>query len=292
MIDKRSPFYAHRYLVTPTSAQKTIIQELSKNKEELMVDIIRNLAEKTKTVFTSGGRRFLFYGFQELDDVYIIKFARETNEKIYTEGENDIEIKDVKETKFIYLIIDTKNQVILMERNLSVFQQIESAINILASFFRSQMRHFDYVVNIYPLVSNKKFWSYVDTADDIYELTLEMNAPNMFFGNSDTREVLKEIKETTNNEVLDISFKNKEGRLKIARESLGNYIDYVREVGGKYMLKFRRNGIKETKTSATDTAKTYIERKKTDKYTYEEMLEIKEKLLSMHTLESRGDDDE
>jgi hypothetical protein len=293
MIDKRSPFYAFRYLVTPISEQISLFQQANKSKEELMTEIISNLALNTKTEWTKGSKRFLFYGFQNKDNIYIIKFARETNEKIYLEGDEDIEIRGIKEAKYVYLIIDTKHQIILLERNVSVFQQIESSVNILADFFRSEMRQFDYVVNIYPLVSKKKFWNYVDTADEIYELSLEMNAPNMaFFGNEDTRDILQQIKETTNNEVFDISFKNKEGRLKILKEALGGYIDYVREVGGKYLLKFKRNGIRETKTSETDTAKTYIERKKTEKYSDEELKNISDKLDSIHTLEKREDEDD
>lgn len=293
MIDKRSPFFAYRYLVTPTSEQISIIQQANKSKEELMTDIISDLALNVKKEWTKGSKRFLFYGFQNRDYIYIVKFARETNENIYIEGDDDIEIRGIKEAKYVYLIIDTKHQIILIERNVSVFQQIESSVNILADFFRSQMRAFDYVVNIYPLVSKKKFWNYVDSAEEIYELSLEMNAPNMaLFGNSDTRDVLQQIKETTNNEVLDISFKNKEGRLKVLREALGGYIDYVREVGGKYLLKFKRNGIRETKTSETDTVKTYIERKKIEKYSDEELDNISQKLNSIHTLESREEDED
>ncbi len=293
MIDKRSPFFAYRYLVTPISEQITIVQQLNKSKEELMTEIIKDLAVNIKSEWTKGSKRFLFYGFQQKDDIHIIKFARETNEKIYIEGDNDIEIKGIKEAKYVVLIVDTKHQIILFERNVSVFQQIESSVNILADFFRSKMSNFDYVVNIYPLVSKKKFWNYVETAEEIYELSLEMNAPNMaLFGNSDTRNVLQQIKEITNSEVFDISFKNKEGGLKVLREALGGYIDYVREVGGKYLLKFKRNGIRETKTSETDTAKIYIERKKTEIYSDEELQNISEKLKTIHNLESREDEDE
>lgn len=292
MIDKRSPFYAYRYLVSPINSQTTIIQYLNSSKEELMKSVINRLTLDTKTEYTKGNKRYLFYGVQEFDEIHIIKFARETNEKLYIEGENDIEIQGIKEAKYVYLIIDTKNQIILLERNNRVFQQIESAIEILATYFREKMIIYDYVVNVYPLVSKKKFWSYVESADEIYELSLELNAPNLFFGNSDTREILKEIKDVTNNETFDISFKNKEGKLKVAQESLGKYIDYVREVGGKYLLKFMRNGVREVKTSLSDTAKTYIERKKTEKYSSEELLEIREKLTHIHTLETRDEQDE
>lgn len=292
MIEKRSPFYAYRYLVTPTSEQITITQQLNKSKEELITEIVRNLSINTKTEWTKGNKRYLFYGFQNKDNIYIVKYARVTNEKIYIEGDKDIEIQGIKEAKYVYVIIDTKHQIILLERNVSVFQSIDNSVNTLADFFRSGMREFDYVVNIYPLVSKKKFWNYVETADEIFELSLVMNAPNMaFFGHEDTRDILQQIKETTNNEEFDISFKNKEGKLKIVKAALGGWIDYVREVGGKYLLKFSKNGVIETKTSETDTAKIYLERKKAEKYTDEEMKNISDKLESIHKLESRDDEE-
>lgn len=293
MIEKRSPFFAFRYLVTPVSEQITITQQLNKSKEELMTDIVSNLAINTKTEWTKGNKRYLFYGFQNKDNIFIVKYARETNEKVYIEGDDDIEIHGIKEAKYVYVIIDTTHQIILLERNVSVFQSIDNSVNTLADFFRSGMRKYDYVVNIYPLVSKKRFWTYVETADKIYELSLVMNAPNLaLFGHDDTRDILKQIKETTNNEEFDISFKNKEGTLKIVKESLGSWIDYVREVGGKYLLKFEKNGETETKTSETDTAKTYIERKKGEKYTDEELKNISDKLKSIHKLESRDEEDE
>lgn len=293
MNEKRSPFLAYRYLVTPISDQISITQELNKPKEELIKDFIEKLATTAKTEWRRGSKRYLFYGSQHFENVYIIKYARETDERIYLEGEKDINIEIIKEAKFVYLLIDTKHQVILLERNRSVFSSVDNAISVLADFFRDYMREFDYVVNIYPLVSKRKFWNYVDTADEIFELTLKMNAPNLaFFGHEDTRDVLQQIKDATNNEEFELSFKNEEGRLKIMRETLGNWIDYVREVGGRYILKFARNGVTDTKTSESDTAKTYITRKKVDKYGVEELENIKVKLESMHKLENRDNEDE
>jgi hypothetical protein len=293
MKEKKSPFFAFRYLVTPTNEQSTIIQQLNKPKEELIRDFIEKIATTTKTEWTKGKKRYLFYGSQHFENVYIIKYARETNENIYVEGDNDINIERIKEAKFVFLLIDIKHQVILIERNQSVFSSISNSVSVLADFLREHMREFDYVVNIYPLVSNRKFWNYVDSADKIYELTLQLNAPNMaFFGHEDTRDVLRQIKETTNNEEFDLSFKNKEGRLQIVREALGSWIEYVREVGGRYILKFSSNGVTDTKTSETDTAKTYISKKRVEKYNEEELANIKTKLESMHKLENRDNDEE
>ncbi len=293
MKERRSPFFAFRYLVTPVSEQISINQILNKSKEELMVDVIHNLSESTKTEWNRGSKRYLFYGSQSKKNVFVIKFARETNEKIYVEGDDDIEVKGIKEAKYVYLIIDTKHQIILLERNLSVFNSMNNAISVLADFFREKMREFDYVVNIYPLASKRKFWNYVEKAEEIFELSLVMNAPNMaFFGHEDTRDVLQQIKEATNNEEFDIAFKNKDGNLKIVKETLGSWIDYVREIGGRYLLKYSVNGVLETKTSETDTVKTYIQRKKNEKFTDDEIDNIKTKLDAIHKLESREDAEE
>lgn len=290
MKDRRCPFFAFRYMVTPASDQITIIQQMNKSKEELMIDLIKDLTNTPKSEWIKGNKRYLFYGWQSKEDVYIIKFARETNEKVYLEGEDDIEIKGIKEAKYVYLIVDTKNQIILLERNTSVFSSIENCIGVFAEFLRENMIQYDYIANVYPLVSKRKFWNYVETAEEIYELSLVMNAPNMaWFGHEDTRDILKEIKETTNNEEFDITFKNKEGKLKVAKNALGGWIEYIREVGGKYSLKFSSNGIQQTKTSETDTARTYIDRKKHEQYSDEELDDIRIKLELIHKIENRDE---
>lgn len=292
MIERKSPFFAFRYLVTPINNQVSVFHEINKSKEELIQEIIYSLNENTKTEWLKGNKRYLIYGFQKKNDFFILKYARESNEKIYVEGESDIEIKGIKEAKYVFLIIDVKHQVILIERNTSVFSSVRSAINILSDYFRERMREFDYVVNIYPLVSKKSFWNYIDEADEVFELSLLLNAPNMpFLGDSDTRSVLQKIKDTTNNEEFEIGLRNKEGTLKVVQETLGSWINYIREVGGKYMIKFKKNGVEQRKTSYDDTAKTFIPRKKTELYNDEELKNIEDKLNMMHNLENRENEE-
>lgn len=293
MINKRVPFLAYRYLVTNQSIQTTLIQQINKSKEELFKEIIDGISLDSKTEWKKSGKRYLFYGFQSKKNINIIKFARESNENIYIEGDVDIEVQGIKEAKYVYIIVDTIHQIILIENNKSVFQEIDTSVNVISDFFRKKMIEFDYVVNIYPLASKYKFWNYVENADELFELTLEMNAPNMpFFGNGDTREVLRMLRETTNNDTLEISIQNKQGKLKIIKDTVGKYIDYVREVGGRYKLKFSKNGTKETTSSDTDTSMTYLPRKKDEKYSDDEIENISQKLISIHKLETREDEAE
>jgi hypothetical protein len=293
MKDKKTPFFAFRYLVVPENNQVSMIHTWNgKTKEELMTGLIEGLIDN-KTEFIYHSKRYLLYGAQQKGNIYIFKFAKERNESIYTEGDIDIEKAEMKTTKFIYLFINVEHQIILIERNTTVFSKIESAVQALSDFFRQEMIKFDYLVNVYPLVSKMSFWNYIDEADFLYSLNLVMNAPNMaFLGNNDTREVLEEIKKSTNNEEFELTFTNKEGKLKIAKDTLGNWINYIMEVGGRYSIRFKKNNVEETKTSSDDTVKTYIAKRKSDEFDDQDLLDISDKFKSIHLLETRIDEED
>ncbi len=90
--------YSFRYLVTPISGNQTsLLHELNKSKEELMIDLFNSIDTDIKTVWTKRSKRYIFYGFQKKGSLYIIKFAKESKENIYVEGEMDIEVKDIEE---------------------------------------------------------------------------------------------------------------------------------------------------------------------------------------------------
>ena len=293
MKDRHTPFFVFRYLVTLNNSTTSLFHDLQRTKEELMCEIIDNLVVNTKTKWKLGDNEYIFYGWQSDEEIKILKFARVKNEKIYQEGDTDIEVNEIQETKFVFLFIDLKHQIIFLERNGSVFSSVDNAINTFSEYLREKVKGYGYAVSTYPLVSKRKFWQYIEEADKIYELSLELNAPNLaFLGGNKTRDVLEEIKEVTNNEKFDMSIKNSEGKLKIAKEALGDWIDYVREVGGKYMLSYETEGEKITKNSKTDTKKLTILKKKVDKYTQKELREIRLKFESINRLETRDDYDE
>lgn len=292
-MDKKSPFIAFRYLTSPFEKVPTLFDEINPPKEELIADYITELSNNLKTEKQIGNKRFLVYGFQSNENLKIFKFARESVEKVFLEGETDIIEDKIKETKFVYVIIDITKQLVLIERNVSVFQDVNTTAKYLSTIFREHMRKFGYVVNIYALSSNYKFWNYVEDADFIYELKLELNAPNFpLFGNSNTREVLQEIKDDTNNEKFQMTFINLEGKLKVIKGTIGGFIDYILEVGGKYLLNYSKNGVRDTKTSEQDLTKTFIERKKEDKYNDDEISNIQTKIDNIHQLETRKNEDE
>src|SRR5690606_32564541 len=98
------------------------------------------------------------------------------------------------------------------------------------------------------------------------------------------------LKEETNNEVVQVSFKNTDGKLNVAESFFSGYISYILEVGGKYMMKIMRHGQRETKTSQSDNIGSNINRNSLSKPTDVEIEQISKRMKEIHLLETRTDD--
>ena len=241
-------FSAFRYLITASKDQYNLFAS-TKSKEELIKEVFDDLESNQKTIWTHGNKRYMFAGVERYENLMFIKFAKHVSTKSYKETESDISIEKVIEPKFIHLIIDESNQILLVENNTQIFQKPRGSANLFSKFVSSTLKDENFKLNIYPLATAEKFWNQVKEADSIYSLKLEFNAPNMaLFAGETTQEILKIIKEETNNEELDVSVKNSKGNLKIKKSGIGKMIDYIREVGGEIIMKYKNIGDKKMNT--------------------------------------------
>lgn len=283
-------FLTYRYLIVPTQNMNLYNTNYS-SKEDIVNNYFSELFKNCKTSWEKNNRRFILVGDKHDKELFIFKYARESYERIFIENDSDIECQDLKVSNFIFIIIDTKHQIIFIEKQNRVFSTSKYALEILRDQFNKSLEQNDYSINIYPLVSSKNFWNYVDKADNIYELTLVFNKPNLaLLGNFETKKLLKEINDATDNETFEISLKSKFGTLKIVKNMIGDYIDYIREVGGRYKLKFKKNNATETKTSDSDVNKIVIYHDKTQDFTEREIASIREKSERVNTLQERDDE--
>ena len=147
MKDQKSPFFAFRYLVTSASRQIAMELLTHNSKEEIIRHEISELSTKTKTEWLCRNQKFLFYGFGAHDDIHIVKFAKVSTEHYFVEGDNDVDEKGIEAAKFVYLIFDVTHQIVLVERNQSVFQHVESCVNILNAYFKEKIKKYDYTIS-------------------------------------------------------------------------------------------------------------------------------------------------
>ncbi|MDO8365184.1 MAG: hypothetical protein Q7T20_00200 [Saprospiraceae bacterium] len=289
MAEERSPFYAFRYFVSPSESPKHLFSDLerietSKTKEELMHDVFSDLHKEHKTDFGHSNKRFLFYSFGAYKNrLFVFQFAKEETSRKSIEGPVSIQTIPDRSLKYVLMFVHPNYQILLVERKTTAFPNVDFIIRQLEWYFRDRMRHFGYTVNIHPLSRSEKFWEAVDNADFIYELSLTLNAPNIYFGDNDLREMLKEIKDDTNNDETVIEFKSVDGNLDIKKSVWQKWIDYISNVGGRYSLKTKKIGESVEKQTNYDNAeKAHVIKHKEKEYTDDELQDVEMKMKIIH----------
>ncbi len=255
---ERSPFFAFRYLVVPSSTQLSLFPETTNtklSKEDLMHEIWLDLQSNPKIPFTLGSKRFLFYRlFPVNNTLFGFMFAKANTRKSYHEGDDGLITRKEDYLSATLFYVDSKTQVILMQRKTSAFKYPEASVSKIEDYLRDRMKSHGYSVNIFPLSDPDSFWQFIDDSDRLYELSLVASAPNISFGNEDLRHLLQTLKDDSNNDTVSLSVKSTDGYLKVKKESfIGKVIDYVSSIGGFYSAKVEKNGVKINRNSSDDT---------------------------------------
>jgi hypothetical protein len=74
-----------------------------------------------------------------MPNVYALELAREETFKILVEGETKIEEVPVVNTPFVYVIVDTIRQIILMQKKTSFFHEVDVSVARLKLFFENKL---------------------------------------------------------------------------------------------------------------------------------------------------------
>ncbi|MEW6572174.1 MAG: hypothetical protein AB1374_00845 [Bacillota bacterium] len=253
---KLSDYYFFRYSILPTRQISIDFGDQKKVMEpnEILDAFFHNLEHEKKVTGQIKDRKYLLYFFKKVyPTTFICKFAREMSTKRYNEGATDIQKREEKDFPFIYIVIDLKTQLILIQQKSSVFRKVDESSRAFSLFLAMVANLHDYEVKVTEITHEYYFWEYVDTADAIYTLKLSMKSPNYFMFDLRAKEFLNGIKELANNTGLNMELENEAGRLTIRKDNLiSNFIKYISAGGGHWTLKIR---------SATDSVMRTISSK-------------------------------
>lgn len=172
----------------------------------------------------------------------------------------DDEITKLREENypFIWIIIDTRRQIILIEDKSSVIS-VKKARNLLEDFFTSRLIQNELGISIVPRSREKDFWSEVSSMDKITSLDLVISAPNYFKGRHEVEEFVKEQYQDTNFSTLQLKYKSLTGKLKVLKKNIGAFIELISDGGGKYTLSGLIGNEKKIVTSNDLTIKSNLE---------------------------------
>lgn len=211
-------------------------------KETTFQKVIDDLREKNKDTFIARNSKFILFFYKELmPNVYALELAREETFKIPIEGETKIEEIPVVNTPFVYVIVDTKRQIILMQEKTSVFQDVEVSVARLKLYFENKLIPNFITPAIQPITDNTQFWDEIEGAD-ITEFDITLEAPNLFKGRQKAEDLVEEIHEEFNITEVEIKLRNKLGKLKLLYENAKNFVSLAASGAGKYVLRGFKNG--------------------------------------------------
>jgi hypothetical protein len=229
-------FFAYRYFVVPLEDQITMRQLIIENKNQLVIDFF-NRTQSQKATFTVNNRKNIIYFSSKIgDNIYLFKLAKETHRTLYQEGETDITNSEELDYPFVYFIVDYHKQIVLIQKNTSVFKKVDTIKTRIENLLNEQVFEFDYGVFFEEITDENAFWEYINESSSIYELKLKLNSPNLFGGLIESEEFLKKLNVLFNNTSTDIKFKNEKGKLKIFKENIEGFIKYITGGGGEWEL--------------------------------------------------------
>ncbi|MGV8155185.1 MAG: hypothetical protein ACLKAO_12940 [Alkaliphilus sp.] len=220
-------FNAFRYFIVPTSTQ-IHIQHLQSskeypisNKEQLIKDILTKLKTEIKLTIEHKKKKYLFYHIAQRRERYLLlKLAKEKERELHVEGAFDIENETMQDYPYVYIMLDTTKQIILMQHMKSIFNSTSMGTDIFSYFLNQRTSEYDYEVSINPMLLRDSFWLSIDGLDSIHEVEFTLEAPNLFDGFLNIDDFLKRVKEKYNNTRTTTKLVNNTESLILAKDNI------------------------------------------------------------------------
>lgn len=199
--------------------------------------------------------RFSLVGFHNISpqhnldnyDFYFGKLARLNHVKIGEKVPRDIVEHKQEDWNSINVIFEMKTQLIFIQKkakfdngNVSyICRKLENGLNQVI------LPYYNYKLFIEPINVKGTFWTEVKRHTKIYELDLKLISPNILETNRKARESLEILQSLYSQEETEIKLKNSQGNLDIPKTPTDNYIDYIEEGEGEWVLEVEENGKKK-----------------------------------------------
>lgn len=268
--------------------------------EKLLVEHTQ-YTSKNKEGFTSTS--LIFAGFISGTDGRLLsaKLGKAKEVKLLDYDDDKKDFLDTERTSYpyVYLLWDRDEQVILIQKNTSVFQDYEAVLNSIEDHLNNLLAEYELRVFVEPLTEKADFWRTIQMLKYIYEVTFELHMPN-FLG--ETQKHLKEALETFREEYnatgVSTRISNPDGRLNILESDpqTNTDLEWITKGGGSWSINGKKEGEKK-KTKITSTISRNIKTEETsielENYTVEEVIAILSFFKPEYSVKNvQGKDDE
>lgn len=198
-----SLFYAYRYFVVKNEQMMLFESNVSP-----IIDLVSR-CEKEKQIFIEvEQRQDLFLHIQKYNEqTHLFKFCRDFPITKYGYDAEKADIIKSRESNypFVYVIINTKKQIILLENKTAIYTTIDACKSAFKSFVVTYIHNPIYSFSMDEITYLSTFWDTIEDADKIFELKLNLKSPNLFGSALTTNKLLQQLKTDFNNDELDMN---------------------------------------------------------------------------------------
>jgi hypothetical protein len=275
--------------------------------EKLLVDNPRYSPKKKR-----GFVGLILGGFRFGTDGRLLsaKLGKAKEVKLPDYDKDKIDFLDKKGTLYphVYLFWDREEQVILIERDTSVFWNYETVLKSIEDYLNTLLAEYELRVFVEPLTEKTDFWKAIRTYKYLYGVNFELHMPN-FFGKTQQaiREILEMHKDRYNATGVLTQISNPDGGLEIPEDDpqINTNLEWITKGGGSWSIRGKKaEGKKKVKITSTRSQNIKVEETiEIENYTAEEVVSIlsvvrpkysvKSTLTEEYSVKStQGEDDE
>ncbi|SDT35193.1 hypothetical protein SAMN05216598_5198 [Pseudomonas asplenii] len=189
--------------------------------------------------------RYSFVGFSFVEPVadefprgrfLLGKTAKHKITKVGDKIPGDIISHDADDWVPVITIVDIVDQYIFVHHDwrFGTEEQIANAVH--AGLKGPILDEYNYSIFIEPKTIRGEFWNIVRSHKKIYEVELDLISPNILETNVKARDALKAMKELFGQEEVKVTLSNEYGDLKVPKNPIEDYLDYIEEGEGKWSV--------------------------------------------------------
>lgn len=227
-----------RYFLIPyDEIQTSLLKDHLPNKKVLIENIIDNTETATKIEENTYEGKYKLYLVTKIDsDNYLLQLGKHSSIRCSEDTGNGFEDSEIDDYPYIHIFINTKEQILLLEKKTKAFRDYKSSSKALSDYFSERIDDSGYEFKCKEINSPTHFWNLIDNADFLDSVTLTLYSPNLFDGITSAEQAARDLEEATNSTENILTFKNKHGKLKLIKDKLKTFIDYIGGGGGSWSI--------------------------------------------------------
>lgn len=204
-------------------------QDTKEGRNAAFRDIINQFIEKKMIKINPRMSEYilLYKNTTVNDDILYAQLAKKMEMHAYPLKGNNIQSQNVESYPPLAVFINLKTQQFAVELNSSILSVPAVEANI-RNLFNSLINGFSMFIN--AVQDKKEFWKVVNQ-DDIQEISFDLVVPNLFEATEAAKDLVDDSKTNLNADSVSLSFKNKNGKLRLNMQAIDSFVTYSSTTG-------------------------------------------------------------